>query len=140
MKWTAHNLSDLDRIAREFLSHFNKNKKFAFYGDMGSGKTSLIKLLCKHMEAQDTISSPTFAIINEYYSETFGTIYHMDLYRINKPEDLLQIGFEDYLKQDAICLIEWPEIAEYFIDEDFIKISISVGKQNERIIYELTEQ
>ncbi|GAB4281941.1 MAG: tRNA (adenosine(37)-N6)-threonylcarbamoyltransferase complex ATPase subunit type 1 TsaE [Marinilabiliales bacterium] len=138
MNWYIDNLSGIDKVAKDFLSYYKKNKKFAFYGEMGSGKTTFIKYLCKNLNCKDPVNSPTFSIINEYYSENFGDIFHMDLYRIKNTKELIQIGFEEYIYKDAFCFIEWPEIAEELTDNDFVKIRIEIDKHDQRVLYEIS--
>jgi tRNA threonylcarbamoyladenosine biosynthesis protein TsaE len=98
---------------------------FAFYGTMGAGKTTFIKSICNQLGVVDTVNSPTFAIINEYATEGENQIHHFDLYRLEKEQELLDIGFEDYLYSNNWNFIEWPEIAEPFFTESVVKVEIS---------------
>jgi len=98
---------------------------------MGSGKTTLIKALCKELGCRDEASSPTYAIVNEYHGEQL--IYHFDLYRLKDEEELMDIGFSDYIESGAYCLIEWPELALPFLDS-YISVDISVNELGERNI------
>jgi tRNA threonylcarbamoyladenosine biosynthesis protein TsaE len=108
---------------------------FAFYGKMGAGKTTFIKALCKALGVEDEVNSPTFAIVNEYRSEsTAELIYHFDFYRIKKVEEVYDLGYEDYFYSGALCFIEWPELIEELLPEDTKKISIEENNDGERII------
>ena len=101
-------LADLDQIAKEVIST-TQNKTLLFYGQMGVGKTTLIKELCKELGTDDVTSSPTFSIVNEYRTADGQTVYHFDFYRIEDENEAYDIGIEDYFYSDAWCLIEWPE-------------------------------
>lgn len=109
-------ITSLDNIhdaAKQFIAAMGDNTVFAFYGKMGAGKTTFIKAVCEELGVTDVINSPTFAIINEYRSETAGElIYHFDFYRINKVEEAFDFGYEDYFYSGALCFIEWPELIE----------------------------
>lgn len=102
-----YSLSELNLIAKEVISH-SESKILLFYGEMGVGKTTLIKEICKELSVKDAISSPTFSLVNEYHTHTNEIVYHFDFYRIEKEEEALDIGIEDYFYSDAWCLIEWP--------------------------------
>jgi tRNA threonylcarbamoyladenosine biosynthesis protein TsaE len=101
-------LADLHSIAKEVIS-ITKNKTLLFYGEMGVGKTTLIKELCKELGTEDVTSSPTFSIVNEYHTTDGQIVYHFDFYRIEDENEAYDIGIEDYFYSDAWCLIEWPE-------------------------------
>ena len=101
-------LADLNQIAKEVISTA-QNKTLLFYGQMGVGKTTLIKELCKELGTDDVTSSPTFSIVNEYHTEDGQIVYHFDFYRIEDENEAYDIGIEDYFYSDAWCLIEWPE-------------------------------
>ena len=103
-----YDLADLDQIAKEVIST-TQNKTLLFYGQMGVGKTTLIKELCKELGTDDVTSSPTFSIVNEYRTADGQTVYHFDFYRIEDENEAYDIGIEDYFYSDAWCLIEWPE-------------------------------
>lgn len=104
-----------------------------FNGLMGSGKTTLIKSLCKALGSADRISSPTFSLVNEYLDQNGASIYHFDLYRVERQEELLDMGFEEYLDSGSICLIEWPEIAEGLLPTEVITVSIEENNGRRRI-------
>jgi len=127
-------LHDIDKAVKEFLHKNKGHKKFAFYGAMGSGKTTFITALCNHLMATDLVSSPTFSIINEYETEPGDIIYHFDFYRIKTPNELFDIGFEEYYYDDNWCFIEWPEKAEELINNECIKVTLKVVDDNTREI------
>ena len=113
----------------------NKAKKiWAFHGEMGAGKTTFIHALCEALEVKDVVSSPTFAIINEYKSEVVGTIYHMDWYRLKDEEEAIQAGIEDSLLSGNLCLIEWPEKAAGLIPDDTLNLYVETIDENTRKI------
>ena len=116
-------ICELPSVASTILQFAKGCKVFTFYADMGAGKTTLIKELCKQLGSHDNFSSPTYSIVNEYTVPT-GKIYHMDCYRLKNAGEALDIGLEDYLNGDNYCFIEWPELIEHFLPADVIKISI----------------
>ncbi len=118
------NLSEIDKAAKQFLSYFSEPKVVALYGEMGVGKTTFIKALCKRLGVLDMVNSPTFAIVNEYETEHDNLLYHFDLYRMENPEEALDIGFEDYLYSGRWCFIEWPQIATQYFPKDIVQIKI----------------
>ena len=124
MEWTF-TLGEIQDIARNFWSYINGKPVIAFYGGMGAGKTTFIKSLCTEINVQDAVSSPTFSIINEYESR-IGKVYHMDLYRLNSPDEVLQAGVEDCLYSGHTCLVEWPERAPGMFPNDTISVYIDV--------------
>ena len=122
------NIQSLDRIhdaARQFVQAMGDNTVFAFYGKMGAGKTTFIKAVCEELGVSDVITSPTFAIVNEYRSDKGGElIYHFDFYRIKKLEEVYDMGYEDYFYSGALCFIEWPELVEELLPGQTIKVTI----------------
>ncbi len=121
-------LSDLDLISREVLDILSPNHIIILKGDLGVGKTTLTQRIMKNLGVKEDVSSPTFAIVNEYQ----GPIYHFDLYRIKDAEELEEIGFFEYLDSENMCLIEWPEIAEPYIDLPYVEINLSINEDNSR--------
>ena len=133
-----NNLNELEATAQKLLELCINHKNFAFYGKVGAGKTTLIKAICGVLDCEDNIASPTFALVNEYKREgqhTIGTVYHMDLYRLEAPEEAMDIGLDDYLYDEtAFCFIEWPEIIEPWLPEGTVKVSINVNENNTRTL------
>ncbi len=117
-------LNELTETAREFINATKEFRRFAFYGKMGSGKTTLITSICNELGATDLVSSPSFALINEYQTYSGDTIYHFDLYRIRNLEELYDIGYEDYFYSDAMLFIEWPELAEEILPPDICRVHV----------------
>lgn len=121
--------------AKAFVEAMGDSTIFAFYGSMGAGKTTFIKAICEEMGVEDVITSPTFAIVNEYRSATSGElIYHFDFYRIKKQEEVYDMGYEDYIESDAVCFMEWPELIEELLPEDVVKVSIKQQEDGSRIV------
>ena len=118
-----HSLEDIKRAASEFVALIGNRRIFAFYGHMGAGKTTFIKAICEELGVKDAVSSPTFAIVNEYAS-TMGSIYHFDFYRIKRSSEVLDLGFEDYAYSGNLCLMEWPELIEEFLPEETVEVHI----------------
>jgi tRNA threonylcarbamoyladenosine biosynthesis protein TsaE len=130
----VYTLEDIDRTAKQFLRIIQDRKHIAFYGGMGVGKTTFITAICKLLGTQDLVSSPTFAIINEYDTSADLPVYHFDFYRINSPIELMDIGFNEYCTSDAYCFIEWPDKANEIITEDFLMIKMEEVDDHKRII------
>jgi tRNA threonylcarbamoyladenosine biosynthesis protein TsaE len=124
--------SDLIPAAVQLLEAYPLSRVFAFYGKMGVGKTTFIKVLCKHLSAVDIVQSPSFAIINEYKTPTEESIFHFDFYRIKKLEEAFDIGYEDYFYSGSWCFIEWPELIEELLPDGTVKITIT--GESERLI------
>ena len=128
-------VEQLSEVSDYLLSMRNEADIIAFYGAMGAGKTTLIKNLCHRMGVTDEVNSPTFAIVNEYITEEGESVYHFDFYRIKKLEEAYDIGFENYFDSGNLCLIEWPELIETLVPENYIRVEIQQGEtDNERII------
>ena len=119
--------------ARTFIAQMGDHTIFAFYGKMGSGKTTFIKAVCEELGVEDVITSPTFAIVNEYHSAT-GPIYHFDFYRIKKLEEVYDMGYEDYFYSGRLCLIEWPELMEELLPDDAVRIHIDEQTDGQRLL------
>lgn len=128
-------LEHINEVAREFINKMGEGSVFAFYGGMGAGKTTFIKAVCEELGVEDVVTSPTFAIVNEYRSETSGElIYHFDFYRIKKLEEVYDMGYEDYFYSGATCFIEWPELVEELLPEDAVKVRVAEAEDGCRII------
>ncbi|MBR1782670.1 MAG: tRNA (adenosine(37)-N6)-threonylcarbamoyltransferase complex ATPase subunit type 1 TsaE [Bacteroidales bacterium] len=128
-------LSDLGRAAKEFLQAIGKHTLVAFYAPMGAGKTTFTTALCKELGVQeDAISSPTFAIVNEYRGYEGRPIYHFDFYRIENPAEALDIGLYDYLDSGELCLMEWPENIESLLPEETLEVHITVQQNGSRLV------
>lgn len=126
-------LEGLDEAARLFLEHYANRSIIAFYGSMGAGKTTFIKALCWQLGVADTVTSPTFAIVNEYES-TGGPVYHFDFYRIKRIEEVYDMGYEDYFYSGHLCLIEWPELIEDLLPADTLRVTIAQQADGSREI------
>ncbi len=126
---------ELSMAAEELLRAFPNDRVFCFYGEMGAGKTTFIKEICRQLGAIDITSSPTFAIVNEYITNDDKSIYHFDFYRIDNLNDAYQIGVEDYLYSGNYCFLEWAENIEPLIDDGFVKIRIEIGEDYSRIFH-----
>lgn len=131
---TINNLSELPSAARQLLELCPDKKIFAFYGEMGSGKTTLIKAICETLGVADTVSSPTFSIVNEYRSAKGEKIFHFDFYRIKSINEAYDMGYEDYFYADAFCFIEWPGKIAELLPEDHVKITITQEAEQRTIV------
>ena len=138
-------IQDIEHIreaAREFIANIGEHRVFAFYGKMGAGKTTFVKAICEELGVEDVITSPTFAIVNEYtaapqpsaLSLQTSAIYHFDFYRIKRLEEVYDMGFEDYFYSGALCFIEWPELIEDILPDDAVRVSIEEQDDGSRII------
>ena len=127
-------LDNIHEVARQFIAAMGDNTVFAFYGKMGAGKTTFIKAVCECLGVTDVINSPTFAIVNEYRSESGELIYHFDFYRIKKLEEVYDMGYEDYFYSGALCFIEWPELVEELLPMDAVKVNIEEQTDGSRTV------
>ena len=159
MEIRIQDLSQIRQAAREFISHMGNHTVFAFYGKMGAGKTTFIKAICEELGVEEVITSPTFAIVNEYtaspgpseggetlpnsedasISSPLGRsggvpIYHFDFYRIKRLEEVYDMGYEDYFYSGALCFIEWPELAEELLPEDAVSVRIEEQPDGSRLV------
>ncbi|HCK24460.1 MAG TPA: tRNA (adenosine(37)-N6)-threonylcarbamoyltransferase complex ATPase subunit type 1 TsaE [Bacteroides graminisolvens] len=135
MEIKIQSLDQIHEAAKEFIAAMGENTVFALYGKMGAGKTTFVKAVCEELGVTDMITSPTFAIVNEYRSEdTAELIYHFDFYRINKLEEVYDMGYEDYFYSGALCFIEWPELVEELLPGNTIKVSIEEQKDGTRTV------
>lgn len=128
-----YSLNDLASIAEEVIAKA-KYKTLLFRGEMGVGKTTLIKEICNVLEVQDRVSSPTFSLVNEYHTATNAIVYHFDFYRITQEEEALDMGIEEYLYQNDWCLIEWPENIENSLPLEAVQIHITILENGQRTI------
>lgn len=126
--------NNIDEVAKEFVAHIGDAKIFAFYGEMGAGKTTFITAICRALGVTEPITSPTFAIVNEYEAEADGIIYHFDCYRLETVQDALNIGIEEYFADGNICLIEWAENIEPLLPKETVKVRIKVAENGVRIV------
>jgi tRNA threonylcarbamoyladenosine biosynthesis protein TsaE len=135
-------IQDIEHIreaAREFIEHIGERRVFAFYGKMGAGKTTFVKAICEELGVDDVITSPTFAIINEYTPSSLllppsSKIFHFDFYRIKKLEEVYDMGYEDYFYSGALCFIEWPELIEEILPDDAVRVSITEQEDGSRVV------
>lgn len=129
-----HDIDHIDDAAKQFLPFMQGKNIFAFYGNMGAGKTTFIKALCNELGVIDVVNSPSFAIVNEYTTKQDRSIYHFDFYRIKRVEEIYDIGYEDYFFSNNICLLEWPELIEELLPEDTLKIKITIQADGSRLM------
>ena len=135
MKLTIRSLDTIRETAHEFVANMGQASVFAFYGKMGAGKTTFVKAICEELGVEDVITSPTFAIVNEYQStKTGGPIYHFDFYRIKKLDEVYDMGYEDYFYSGAPCFLEWPELIEEILPNDAVKVTITEQEYGTRIV------
>lgn len=139
MEIRISNLDNIREAARQFIENIGDHRVFAFYGKMGAGKTTFIKAICEELGVEDVITSPTFAIVNEYTSQSslltpHDSIFHFDFYRIKKLEEVYDMGFEDYFYSGSLCFIEWPELIEEVLPEDAVKVTIEENADGTRSV------
>ena len=135
MEIKINSLAYINEAAKQFIENMGDGKVFAFYGKMGAGKTTFIKAICEELGVDDVITSPTFAIVNEYQSATTGdSIYHFDFYRIKKLEEVYDMGYEDYFYSGSLCFLEWPELIDDLLPEDATKVTIEATDDGGRVV------
>ncbi len=133
MEIKIQNLDTIREAAREFIRHIGESRVFAFYGKMGAGKTTFVKAICEELGCTDVVTSPTFAIVNEYTTPS-TVVYHFDFYRIKRLEEVYDMGYEEYFYSGALCLIEWPELIEDVLPEDAVHINIEEQPDGSRLV------
>ena len=129
----VQSLEELPAVAEALVQRLGEQSIFTFTGNLGAGKTTLIQQICRQLGVEEEVDSPTFGLVNEYHSPG-GPIYHFDLYRVNSVEELLDMGFLEYIDSGAPCFIEWPELAEQILNEGYYRINIAMDKDGERVI------
>lgn len=138
MEIKIKDIESIGEAARQFVSEIGDRRVFAFYGKMGAGKTTFIKAVCEALGVEDVITSPTFAIVNEYSipagGALEGAIYHFDFYRIKKLEEVYDMGYEDYFYSGALCFIEWPELIEDVLPDDAVRVNIEEQADGSRLV------
>ena len=125
----AKTIKELDKIAKALLEAFGNHKKVVFFGEMGVGKTTLIKSICKALNVQDVVTSPTFSVVNEYHNKKGELIYHFDFYRVKSEEEIYDLGYEEYFFTNSYCFVEWPEIALGLLPKERIEVKITKYKK-----------
>ncbi|MBO8485828.1 MAG: tRNA (adenosine(37)-N6)-threonylcarbamoyltransferase complex ATPase subunit type 1 TsaE [Bacteroidetes bacterium] len=133
-KITITDTGDLPRAAEEFLSKIGNNRIIAFFAPMGAGKTTFTTAICERLGVEDAVCSPTFTIINEYRTRTGEPLYHFDFYRINRLEEAVDLGLDDYFYSGALCIIEWPENITGLLPEETLKVHITVNPDLSRTV------
>ena len=143
MEIIIQDMAHIAEAAKLFVENIGESRVFAFYGHMGAGKTTFIKAICEQLGVKDVITSPTFAIVNEYEIEERGerreesygeSIYHFDFYRIKKLDEVYDMGYEDYFYSGALCFIEWPELIEELLPEDAVRVHIEQQPDGTRCV------
>ena len=127
-------LRELPDAAKEIVKELEHHRIVAFYGPMGAGKTTLIREIAEQLGVEDTVTSPTFALVNQYMTADGKMINHFDFYRINRIEEVYDLGYEEYFDSGDICLIEWPEKIERLLPDDVLVVEISIEDEESRII------
>ena len=129
-----NSLEEIGVAAKEFVAAMGDRKVFAFYGKMGAGKTTFIKAVCEELGVEDVINSPTFAIVNEYVDGTGEPVFHFDFYRIKNAQEVMDIGYEDYVYSGHVCFMEWPELIENLLPDDAVKVYIEEEMDGSRVV------
>jgi tRNA threonylcarbamoyladenosine biosynthesis protein TsaE len=130
----VNSLQELNDVANELINAFPEQRVFAFYGKMGAGKTTFIQSICQALGTTDNVTSPTFALINEYIDSNMDSIFHFDFYRIKEIEEAFDLGYEDYIYSGCYCLIEWPQMIEPLLPENLVEVKIEVAEDDTRQI------
>ena len=134
MEIKINTLESINDAAQAFLAAIGSHRIIAFYGKMGAGKTTFIKAICEELGTDDVVTSPTFAIVNEYQTANpqYPTVFHFDFYRIHKLEEVYDMGYEDYFYSGNLCLIEWPELIEDLLPDDTLCVTININDDGTR--------
>lgn len=131
----SFSLSDINAVAKQFISEYKAPHIFILYGEMGAGKTTFIKAICEVLQCETPVSSPTYALINEYYAKNGTKIYHADLFRLKNIEEALNIGIEDYLnEEDCLIFIEWPQVIEALLPKNTVSLYFETISATQRTI------
>lgn len=128
------NIADIDFVAAELLKEFEGQRVFAFFGEMGAGKTTFIQALCRELDVIEVVNSPTFTIVNEYHTENGNSIYHFDFFRIKKIEEVFDFGYEDYFYSGDYCFVEWPELITDILPDNAVLVKITIDQGGTRIL------
>ncbi|MBK8705485.1 MAG: tRNA (adenosine(37)-N6)-threonylcarbamoyltransferase complex ATPase subunit type 1 TsaE [Saprospiraceae bacterium] len=123
---------DWDNAAAQLITWAGERRKFAFYGEIGAGKTTFIQAICRYLGVGDYVASPTFALVHEYAGSGANRVFHLDLYRLRNIQEALDIGIEEYLDSPDYCFIEWPEIIEPLLPEDIVRVKIAADSNSHR--------
>lgn len=134
MEIRINSLENINEAARQFIDNIGDRTIFAFFGSMGAGKTTFIKAICEELGVEDVITSPTFAIVNEYTTGEGDPLYHFDFYRIKKLDEFFDMGGEDYFESGNLCFIEWPELIEEVMPEDAVNVTIKEQPDGSRVV------
>lgn len=134
MEIKIKSIEEIAVAAKEFVAAMGERKVFAFYGKMGAGKTTFIKAVCEELGVEDVINSPTFAIVNEYVDGQGEPIYHFDFYRIKNLQEVMDLGYEDYVYSGHVCFMEWPELIENLLPDDAVKVTIEEEIDGGRVL------
>lgn len=133
MELVAYKEDDLIAVASNLLQHLGERKIIALRGSMGAGKTTFIRYLAKAMGIEDMVSSPTYGYVNEYESSFYGKVYHFDLYRLDTIYQAYDIGIEEYIYSESVCIIEWPEIISDLLPDETLWVEIEVSEEGNRL-------
>ncbi|NEU09027.1 tRNA (adenosine(37)-N6)-threonylcarbamoyltransferase complex ATPase subunit type 1 TsaE [Flavihumibacter sp. R14] len=133
MDFKVSKLEELPAVAASLVKNFPSERLFFFFGEMGAGKTTFIKELCSVLGVKDEVSSPTYSIVNEYYSDK-GKVYHFDFYRLKTETEALDMGYEEYFYEGSYCLVEWPEKIKSLWPSQYVRVDLSVGDDDERLL------
>ncbi len=129
-----NSLDEINTVAKQFIELVGERRVFAMYGAMGVGKTTFVKAVCEELGVEDTITSPTFAIVNEYHTQKDKIVYHFDFYRIEDVQEAYDFGYEDYFYSKAMCFIEWPERIDSILPSDVINLNFREEEDGSRVI------